>query len=270
MRGKNIYLCGVEKGKRNQCMSVEHSEEVSCKVLLSLFVFVHPIGRSRPGSRGQLSSGTMAPGVTSVTPAAEQPWEFPRIGSRGIFFPVGIKSGTCSCFRVTRRVSRQHRGNGGHREWWQKLGGVGFFLLDLSEHPTLCLPSRGQWWHLGPDVTSVALREMLFQAPGRLHIQSKPLNTGALLLLLQEYPARNKDIFFCLHGIRAEGNKSTTWDFPSGICGRQQHPVNSWVPHLPFGVPMTRCQQNPPGISALERADPGSPGDIFILAKRQR
>lgn len=96
-------------------------------------------------------------------------------------------------------------------------GGVGFFLLGLSEHPTLCPPSRGQWWHLGLDVTSAAHREMLFQAPGWPHIQTKPLNSEGLFLVLQEYPARKKDIFFCLHEIRAEGNKSTAWGFPTGV-----------------------------------------------------
>lgn len=52
------------------------------------------------------------------------------------------------------------------------------------------------------------------------------------------------------------GSKSTTWDFPDGICRREQHALNSLVPCLPFGVLVARHQQPPPQAFWLCQALP--------------
>lgn len=98
--------------------------------------------------------------------------------------------------------------------------GGGFFLLVLSEHPQAVSLMPGDssgfsgwtslWWLSG---------QMVFQAPGRLHVNVKPLSTEVLFLVQQEYSARNRDVLFCVYEVRTEGIKPPPGIFPRGFAG---------------------------------------------------
>lgn len=149
----------------------------------------------------------------------KNPMNFLELAQYNLFSPSGIKQVHGDGERHGGAAERGYTGGDAGEDGAAVSGGC-FVLLVLSEHPQAVSLMPGDSSGFSECTSLWRLSgQMVFQAPGRLHINVKPLSTEVLFLVQQEYSARNRDVLFCVYEIRTEGIKPPPGIFSRGFAG---------------------------------------------------